>query len=738
MNGPLLPSDPSSLAGYRLLGRLGAGGMGVVYLGRTDEGALAAIKVIQAEYAEDPQFRARFRREVEAARRVSSPWAVPVTGADPDAAAPWLATAFVPGPSLAEAVAECGPLPARSVRVLAAMLAGALAEVHAAGLVHRDVKPGNVLLAVDGPRLIDFGIARAADDTAITSADMVVGTPGFLSPEQAEARADALGPPSDVFSLGCLLAYAATGRPPFGTGAVDALLYRTVHDEPDLEGLDERLLTLLRPCLAKDPAERPTAAALRELIVEDTPGDPAGWLPEDVVRVIAERSATMLALPDIEPTVVAGSATDTGTAGSEPPAPSRRRFLLAAGAGAVLAAGGGLAAWAALRGDDDHETSGPAEARDWIIGVQADLSGPGKALGRAQERGARLAVEQFNARKDKPFTLTLKTADDGGDATRAGAVARAFVADKNVLAVLGPTSDGPARAVLSVYDGALLPLISVSAGSTILTAGENRSFLHARPADVEATGSIAVFLTAGGEAVSEEYASGFAATGPSRRPGLLMDRGGGDYAWETVGSVNLLLRGQGRVPYPRVVPAGTTAFRPVVADMLAAGADAFVYGGPAAGAAAFARELAAAGFDGPRYTPGAVLTQDFLDAAGEAAEGWLITSTCVDPVALPEAADFTAAHRKRFGSAPGFFAVEAYDAVNLIADVLRKAAKRPTRAQLTNSLRRAGYQGLAKKYAFDPETGAFSPSNGPIFGYLVDGGRFRFLGTAPVPNWSDA
>ncbi|WP_460066820.1 bifunctional serine/threonine-protein kinase/ABC transporter substrate-binding protein [Streptomyces sp. YKOK-I1] len=740
MTGPLLPSDPSSLAGYRLLGRLGAGGMGVVYLGRTDEGALAAIKVIQAEYAEDPAFRARFRREVEAARRVASAWAVPVTGADPDAAAPWLATAFVPGPSLAEAVADCGPLPARSVRVLGRMLAGALAEVHAAGLVHRDVKPGNVLLAVDGPRLIDFGIARAADDTAITSADMIVGTPGFLSPEQAEARADALGPPSDIFSLGCLLAYAATGRPPFGTGTADALLYRTVHDEPDLAGIDEQVLVLLRPCLAKDPADRPSAAALSELIVEDTSGDPAGWLPEDVVRVIAERSAAMLALPDIEPTVVAGAgaATNPGTAAPEPPAPGRRRFLLAAGAGAVLAAGGGLAAWAALRGDDDHETSGPAGARDWIIGVQADLSGPGKALGRAQERGARLAVEQFNARKDKPFTLTLKTADDRGDATRAGAVARAFVADKDVLAVLGPTSDEPARAVVGVYDGALLPLISVSAGSTILTTSENRSFLHARPADVAATGPIAVFLTAGGEAVSEEYASGVAATGPSRRPGLLMDRGGGDYAWETVGSVNLLLRGQGRVPYPRVVPAGTTAFRPVVADMLAAGADAFVYGGPAAGAAAFAGELAAAGFDGPRYTPGAALTQGFLDAAGEAAEGWLITSTCADPVALPGAADFTAAHRERFGSAPGFFAVEAYDTVNLVADVLRKAGRRPTRAQLTASLRRASYQGVAKKYAFDPKTGAFSPLNAPIFGYLVDGGRFRFLGTAPVPNWSDA
>ncbi|MER6954221.1 bifunctional serine/threonine-protein kinase/ABC transporter substrate-binding protein [Streptomyces sp. NPDC000618] len=735
MTGPLLPSDPSRLAGYRLLGRLGAGGMGVVYLGRTDDGAPAAVKVIKAEYADDPEFRARFRREVEAARRVSSPWAVPVVGADPEAAEPWLATAFVPGPSLAEAVAECGPLPVRSVRVLAKMLAGALAEVHAAGLVHRDVKPGNVLLAVDGPRLIDFGIARAADDTAITSADMIVGTPGFLAPEQAEARADALGPAGDVFSLGCLLAYAATGRPPFGTGAVDALLYRTVHDDPDLEGLDEQLLVLLRPCLAKDPAERPSAAGLHGLIMEDTPSEPAGWLPPDVVRIVAETSAAMLALPDIEPTVAEPPATAEAS-------PSRRRFLVAGAAGAVLVAGGGAAAvWAALRddGDGDGKASGAGTggSREWIVGLQADLSGPAKALGQAQERGARLAVEQFNARKDKPFTLTLKTADDRGDANRAGAVARAFIEDKDVLAVLGPTSDTPARAVLAVYDEALLPLISVSAGASILSTVENRSFLHARPNNLEATASITMLLTVGGTALGAQYAAGPAAGGPSRRPGLLLDRSAGDYAWESVGSVNAVVRNAGLTPYPRVVPAGTDAFRPIVTDMLAAGSDAFVYGGYAPGAAAFARALTAAGFDGPVYTPGAALTTEFLQASDEAGDGWLITATCVDPTGLPAAADFTAAHRKRFGSAPAYFAAEAYDVVNLIADGLRKAGKRPTRAELIKSLRATVYQGVTKAFAFTPDTGSFvAPASGAVFGYRVDGGRFRFLGPASVPSAS--
>ncbi|MEU0187579.1 serine/threonine-protein kinase [Streptomyces sp. NPDC006207] len=370
-------TDPARIGGHRLLARLGAGGMGVVYLGRAESGELAAVKVILPEYADQAEFRARFRREVAAARRVDSPWAVPVTGADPDAAAPWLATAFVSGPSLAEAVATCGPLPWRGVRVLGRMLARALTAVHDAGLVHRDVKPGNVLLAVDGPRLIDFGIARATEETALTSADMIVGTPGFLAPEQA--RAQPASPASDVFSLGCLLSYAATGRLPFGTGAVDALLYRTVHDEPDLDGVPDDIRALLVRCLAKDPAARPTALQVDEALVEDTPHDTVDWLPDTVVRRIADRSAAMLALPDIEATALDGRADEQPTEVLPPPSTSRRRFLLLSGGAALLAAGGGAALWAAQR--DDATAS--SVARRWVLGVQADLTGPQKAIGQA-------------------------------------------------------------------------------------------------------------------------------------------------------------------------------------------------------------------------------------------------------------------------------------------------------------------------------------------------------------------
>ncbi|MBM7056282.1 serine/threonine-protein kinase, partial [Streptomyces durocortorensis] len=229
---PLTSEDPRTVGPYRTLVRLGAGGMGVVYLARSTGGALAAVKVIRAEHAADPGFRARFRREAEAAARITGPWLVPVLGADTEAREPWLATAFVPGPSLAEVVRAGGPLPTAAVRALGHRLAEALAAVHEAGLIHRDVKPGNVLLALDGPRLIDFGIARHEGATALTATGAVIGTPGYLAPEQASAWP--LGPPCDVFSLGCVLVYAATGRGPFGEGGGAGALFRTVHEEPDL------------------------------------------------------------------------------------------------------------------------------------------------------------------------------------------------------------------------------------------------------------------------------------------------------------------------------------------------------------------------------------------------------------------------------------------------------------------------------------------------------------------------
>ncbi|QEV03966.1 serine/threonine protein kinase [Streptomyces viridifaciens] len=306
--------DPRRVGAYRLLRRLGSGGMGRVYLGRTAGGRTVAVKVVRTELADDPEFRARFRQEVAAARRVGSTWTAPVLDADTEGEQPWVATGYVAGPALADAVQEHGPLPEDSVRALGVGLAGALAHVHGLGLVHRDVKPSNVLLTLDGPRLIDFGIARALDATSgFTRSGYVVGSPGFMSPEQANGQI--VGPAGDVFSLGAVLAFAASGVHPFGEGVSAAvLLYRVLHEEPDVAGLPEPLRETVLDCLAKDPAARPTPQRLAARLDPDgaaaarlSRGD---WLPPALAAGVGRSAVELLDLEGAEAAVDGGAAGD--------------------------------------------------------------------------------------------------------------------------------------------------------------------------------------------------------------------------------------------------------------------------------------------------------------------------------------------------------------------------------------------------------------------------------------------
>jgi serine/threonine protein kinase len=284
---PLSANDPQAVGEFKLHARLGAGGMGCVYLGYSRAGRAVAVKVIHPELARDPEFRHRFSREVAAARLVSGMYTAPVVADGVNADPPWLATAYVPGPSLSDVVSRHGPLPEAATWRLAAGLAEALGAVHACGLVHRDLKPANVLLAPDGPHVIDFGISRACDGTSVTATGAVVGTPGYMSPEQAEGTEAGL--PSDVFSLGCVLAYAATGNAPFGTGSAASVLYRVVTAQPDLTRVTPRLREVITACLAKDPAQRPGVAALGAMIAQAGPavtGPPTSFWPDDVAQVI--------------------------------------------------------------------------------------------------------------------------------------------------------------------------------------------------------------------------------------------------------------------------------------------------------------------------------------------------------------------------------------------------------------------------------------------------------------------
>ncbi|MFF3781847.1 MFS transporter [Streptomyces sp. NPDC001933] len=292
----LTAEDPQHIGPYRLIARLGAGGMGLVYLGRSEAGRTVAVKVVQAGHAQHPEFRKRFTREVAAARRVGGTWTAAVLDADTEARVPWVATQYIPGPDLTTVVAkDFGPLPEHSVRTLANRLATALESVHGAGLIHRDLKPSNVLVTVDGPRVIDFGIARAMDslagDSLHTRTGMLIGSPGFMSPEQV--RGLELTAASDVFCLGAVLVYAATGRLLFGateTG-LNAHLFRIAEEEADLTGVPESLVDLVRACLHKDPAQRPTPAD----VVARTSGDQGGeWLPGSVLAQLGRHAAQLL------------------------------------------------------------------------------------------------------------------------------------------------------------------------------------------------------------------------------------------------------------------------------------------------------------------------------------------------------------------------------------------------------------------------------------------------------------
>ncbi|MGW2207975.1 outer membrane protein assembly factor BamB family protein [Streptomyces sp. NPDC001781] len=291
----LTQHDPRRIGPFEVLGRLGAGGMGLVYLARSASGRRVAIKTVRTELAEDQLFRVRFTREVEAARAVSGFYTAAVVDADPRAAVPWLATAYVPAPSLEEIVNECGPLPAQAVRWLAAGVAEALQSIHGAGLVHRDLKPSNVLVVEDGPRVIDFGIASGVSNTRLTMTNVAVGTPAYMSPEQAKDSRSVTGA-SDVFSLGSTLVFAATGHPPFhGANPVETV-FMLLREGPDTTGLPEELRPLIEACMQMEAPGRPSPADLQAQLAphlfgsgSDDSGTASAWLPEKAVALIESR-----------------------------------------------------------------------------------------------------------------------------------------------------------------------------------------------------------------------------------------------------------------------------------------------------------------------------------------------------------------------------------------------------------------------------------------------------------------
>ncbi|MFD6172574.1 serine/threonine-protein kinase [Streptomyces coeruleorubidus] len=381
---PLRADDPPMVAGYRLAARLGAGGMGRVYLSHTRGGRPVALKVVRPELADDPAFRRRFRREVEAARRVRGAYTAELIDADADGVPPWAATVYVPGPSLTEAVARRGPLPVPAVLWLVAGVAEALQAIHAAGIVHRDLKPSNVLLAADGPRVIDFGISLAADFTSHTATGSTVGTPHFMAPEQASGGEVTAA--TDVFALGQTAAFAALGRPLYGEGSAVGVLYRIVHDGPDLTALPEQLRPLMARCLAADPQERADLAEIVEWCRQrlgadaDAGAGPAVWRdvmgPEVTVPSPADLDATRVSPATLDPTRVHRQPLVVTQPQAQPPGPEERRARRRRGA--LVTAAAVTAGALVLTGLAWTVADAGNRFRDWVAGAPS-TPGPEKS-----------------------------------------------------------------------------------------------------------------------------------------------------------------------------------------------------------------------------------------------------------------------------------------------------------------------------------------------------------------------
>jgi serine/threonine protein kinase len=339
---PLRRWDPERIGPYVILGRLGAGAMGQVYLGRSAAGRLVAVKTIKVQMAEEAGFRTRFAQEVAAARRVSGFFTAAVVEADPDADLPWLATAYVPAPSLARLVAVCGPLPVTSVRWLAAGCAEALESIHGVGLVHRDLKPSNVLIAPDGPRVIDFGVARAAERMGVTTSRGTVGTPAYMAPEQARDTHQASAA-SDVYALGATLVFAATGHPPYQGDSVMDVLSRLATEEPDLSGLPDELTELIEACLARVPRDRPTSTAMLAQLGQFTEAQSGAaeehsYLPDEAMALIAQYQRNPLLAagrpgPEDGGDATSASYTDLPASYQPKPRPKAARSRASAGSG---------------------------------------------------------------------------------------------------------------------------------------------------------------------------------------------------------------------------------------------------------------------------------------------------------------------------------------------------------------------------------------------------------------------
>jgi ABC-type branched-subunit amino acid transport system substrate-binding protein/serine/threonine protein kinase len=764
----LAAEDPRQVGRYRVLARLGAGGMGRVFLARSPGGRPVAVKIVRAELAEDPEFRRRFAREVAAARRVNGLFTAGVVDADPEGSPPWLATAYVAGMSLVEAVTAHGPWQESAVRALGVGLAEALEAIHAAGLVHRDLKPSNVLLAPDGPRVIDFGISLAADATALTQTGGAVGTPGFMSPEQLMGRV--VTPASDVFALGAVLAYAATGEGPFGAGAAHAVNFRAAYEPAELTRVPGGLRELLAACLEKETAGRPGVAALLERLGVGAGGGAAAaldWLPEGVARSVRERTEAALPVtppsPPTPPSPTVPNAANGGAFGPPlpPPSPpqhqpqhqptpptsssgggraggpSRRGLLAAAGGTAAVAGLGALAltlgGGGGEGGDGTSEgsagstnggdTGGPAspslsaapdaQTRTVRIAVHAPLTGDFEAFGQDQLAAARLAVDEANANGGYPgFHFEIAEADDQGDGEMGTVVAESAIGDPRVLAVLGPALSDMADVVCPLYADAGLACVTPSATNSTLTEQGYGTFLRAVPDDRQSGEAIADLLAeleAGEVMVIDDSSS---------------------YSVGVADAVQQRLEELGISHIRNGVPDAATGMDGIARDVVDSRAGAVAFLGYYDQAADLAGALVERGFSGPRVSGDAVMDPTLTDLGGDPVEGWYVVSSGFDVTDSAPGRAFLRRLEEDYGRGPSTYAPRAYDVTAMIIETVVALGEDADRDTVFAELADARYDGITGEISFDArgEYGGVGPDL-----YQVEGGEFAPRG--PVEDF---
>ncbi|GLZ14735.1 hypothetical protein Acsp04_49700 [Actinomadura sp. NBRC 104425] len=706
MAEPLLPDDPTRLGAYTLTGRLGEGGQGAVYLGRDADGRQVAVKLLHARLSRDPAARSRFVRELEVAKRVAGFCTARVLDADVDGDRPYIVSEFVSGPSLAALVRDEGPMDDSALLRLAIGTATALAAIHRAGVVHRDFKPQNVLMGAGGPRVIDFGIARAlGDDTAIVTSQ-VVGTPAYMAPEQVAGSA--IGPATDVFAWGGTLLFAATGRPPFGGDSVPAVMHRVLHAEADVGVLPGPLAEIVGACLAKAPERRPSAQdvllRLLGLVGAHSPsgsGDPL------------ERGATLVTtrLTEVIKNVPAGSPPpQVSPPDTVPPARRPRRRRRSALIAAIpLAASAIILPFAVaplLRGGENGGSGGGTTV---TLGFVGPLSGDSAHLGRPMLAGARLAVAEYNARGPR-VRARLVEYDTKGREEGAAAVAPR-IADDEVQALVGPALSGEAQRMAPLLEQYHVP--SVSPGATAESLSEQGwQYWHTVVPDTDASAVALADLAL--------------RSGPPNNVMVIDD--GTLYARTTAnvfqtrletGSVNVLRKR---------VPEQAQDFSALVREMKRSGVDAVFYGGLYPQAAPLIKQARQEGVSARFYLTDGSFDPQLTTLAGTAAEGAVLTCSCLNPgattVVTPQYADFLKRYAKANGGAqPETFAAEGYDAANAVLDAL--AAGKRTGEEINAYFGTMDRQGVTQRIRF---TAKGEIIDAVVYAYQVRSGRFVLLG----------